>query len=118
VIYTFNDEAVGGTFNYNKLEGKIFSYHPLGRYQDEFAGVAELEGLWNIVSRWTLVGFGGAGHTDGDIPVVSEAQTIWAGGDGFRYLLARRLGLKAGIDLAWSEGTFAFYLAIGTGWRQ
>jgi hypothetical protein len=31
--------------------------------------------------------------------------------------MARRLGLKTGIDLAWSEDTFAFYIAIGTGWR-
>ena len=68
------------------------------------------------VGRWTLVGFGGVGHTDGDLPV-SESQTIWAGGVGFRYLIAKRLGLKTGIDLAWSEEDFAFYIATGTGWR-
>ena len=145
-----SNEAIGGDFNYEKWEAKIFSYHPLaekfilgvrldaegttegapfyvlpfvdlrgvpiGRYQDEFAGVAELEGLWNIVGRWTLVGFGGAGHVDGDL-VTSQRQTIWAGGIGFRYLMARRLGLKVGIDLAWSEDDFAFYIAMGTGWR-
>lgn len=149
-ILTFFNEAVGGTFNYEKVEAKLFSYHPLGqkfilgvrldaevvndgapfyglpyvdlrgvplgRYQDEFAGVAELEGLWNIVGRWTLVGFGGAGFVDGDLPT-STGETILAGGVGFRYLMARRLGLKTGIDLAWSEDTFAFYIAIGTGWR-
>lgn len=151
LVYTFNNEAFGGDFDYDKIEGKIFSYHPLGkrfilglrlegaqvsegapfyalpfvdlrgipigRYQDGFAGVGELEGLWNLVGRWTLVGFAGVGRIDGDIASISDAQTIGAGGVGFRYLLARRLGLKAGIDLAWSQENFAFYLAIGTGWR-
>lgn len=151
LIYTFYDEAVGGEFNYQKAEGKLFSYHPLGkkfilglrldgaqvndgapfyalpfidlrgvpigRYQDQFAGVAEVEGLWNIVGRWTLVGFGGVGRTDGDLPLISKGQTIWAGGTGFRYLMARRLNLKTGIDLAWSEEDFAFYIQMGTGWR-
>lgn len=150
LVFTIFDEAIGGNFNYEKWEAKIFSYHPLGekfilglradgegvtegapfyslpfidlrgvpigRYQDELALVGEIEGLWNLVGRWTLVGFGGVGHVDGDLPV-SASQTIWAGGVGFRYLIARKLGLKTGIDLAWSEEDFAFYIATGTGWR-
>ena len=62
------------------------------------------------------MGFGGVGHVAGDL-ITSTKQTIWAGGVGFRYLMARRLGLKTGIDLAWSEDDFAFYIAMGTGWR-
>ena len=31
--------------------------------------------------------------------------------------MARRLGLKTGIDLAWSEEDFGFYIAMGTGWQ-
>lgn len=150
LVFGVSDEAIGGDFNYEKWEAKIFSYHPLGekfilglraegdgvtdgapfyalpfidlrgvpigRYQDEYALVGELEGLWNIVGRWSLVGFGGVGHVNGDL-AVSESDTIWAGGVGFRYALARRLGLKAGIDLAWSEDDFAFYISTGTGWR-
>lgn len=151
LVYTYYGDSVGGEFRYDKLEGRIYSYHPLvsrfilgvrldgaqvgdgapfyalpfvdlrgipiGRYQDQFAGVAELEGLWNVIGRWTVVGFGGAGHVDGDIPILSNKQTVWAGGVGFRYLLARRLGIKAGVDFAWSEEDFAFYIGMGTGWR-
>ncbi len=125
LIYTLNDSAVGSDFDYDKIEGKWFSYQPLcerfilglrldgarvgdgapfyslpfvdlrgipiGRYQDEQVGIFELEGLWNLVGRWTLVGFGGVGHIDGDLPQISESQSVWAGGVGFRYLLARRL---------------------------
>ena len=90
---------------------------PIGRYQDQDVGVAEIEGLWNLVGRWSLVGFGGVGRTEGDLPLLSEGETIWAGGVGFRYLMARRLNLKTGIDLAWSTEDFAFYLRFGTGWR-
>lgn len=113
LIYTFYDEAVGGEFDYQKAEAKLFSYHPLGekfilglrgeaakvnegapfyalpyvdlrgvplgRFQDELATVGELEGLWNIVGRWTLVGFGGVGLIDGD-SILSHSDTIGPAG--------------------------------------
>lgn len=39
--------------------------------------------------RWWLVGFGGVGVTFGSD---NDGYTKGAGGGGFRYLLARRLG--------------------------
>mgnify|MGYP003500478953 CR=1 FL=1 len=40
-----------------------------------------------------------------------------SGGLGFRYLIARRLGLYAGIDVAKSTVDQAFYIQVGNGWR-
>ena len=40
-----------------------------------------------------------------------------AGGAGFRYLIARKLGLYTGIDVARGPETTAFYIQVGSAWR-
>jgi hypothetical protein len=80
---------------------------------------AESEIDWNITSRWTLLAFAGAGRTTNDFRALGEVdRDIHTGGIGFRYLLARVLGMRAGLDLAWnSEGDHAFYIIVGNPWR-
>ena len=74
---------------------------------------AEPEIDWNITSRWALVAFAGAGRTTNE----SRNSEVYSGGVGFRYLLARVLGLQAGLDFAWSsEGDSAFYIVMGSPW--
>ena len=53
------------------------------------------------------------------LPLGGEAdRDVYSGGAGFRYLLARVLGLQAGLDFAWSsEGDHAFYIVVGNVWR-
>lgn len=38
-------------------------------------------------------------------------------GFGFRYLMARALGLYTGLDFAWGPEDFAFYIQVGNAWR-
>ena len=45
------------------------------------------------------------------------ASNIYAGGLGFRYLIARRFGLKVGIDAAISNDDHAIYLQVGSAWN-
>ena len=80
---------------------------------------AEPEIDWNVTSRWTLLLFAGAGRATNDFPLLGEThRDIHTGGAGFRYLLARILGMRAGLDVAWnSEGDHAFYVIVGTPWK-
>jgi hypothetical protein len=41
---------------------------------------------------------------------------VGTGGAGFRYLIARRLGLQAGVDVAFGPDDPAIYLQIGHAW--
>ncbi|MBC8011183.1 MAG: BamA/TamA family outer membrane protein [Burkholderiales bacterium] len=92
---------------------------PAGRYQGRQTLVNELELRFALNPRWSLVGFGGAGQVTMADPVeVVEADLVPAGGVGFRYLLARQLGLHTGCDFAWSEDDFAFYLTLGSAWQR
>jgi hypothetical protein len=89
---------------------------PAVRYQGEQAASVELEARWQFYGRWSVVAFGGAGvaHTSRDN--FSVTQNVGAGGVGFRYELARKFGLHAGIDVAQSRGTTAVYLQVGNAW--
>jgi hypothetical protein len=90
---------------------------PALRYQGENVLVGELQARWDVTYRWSLVGFGGAGLTANEIGDFGEDSAKWAGGCGFRYLIARRLGLRVGLDFAVGPEDTVLYMGIGSAWR-
>jgi len=86
------------------------------RYMGDVAGTAEGEVRWDLDYRWSAIGFGGAGWTLTDRTLSDRTRVVGAGGAGFRYLLARAIGLRAGIDLAYGTDGFAYYVTIGSAW--
>ncbi|GAB7128075.1 BamA/TamA family outer membrane protein [Silvimonas sp. JCM 19000] len=88
-----------------------------GRYQDKNAVMAEAELRWNVDPRWSVLGFTGAGRAYGKWHSFSDAETPVAYGAGFRYLIARKLGLAVGIDAAHSKEQNAWYIEVGSAWR-
>lgn len=87
------------------------------RYQDQNAVVTEVELRWQATPRWSVLGFTGAGKAYGRWNDFSEAETATSIGAGFRYLIARKLGLSLGIDIAHSKDENAFYIQLGSAWR-
>lgn len=90
---------------------------PAARYQDANIAVLETEVRYNIDERWAVVGFLGTGRAWGKKISFDDADKPVSGGLGFRYLIARRMGLYAGIDVAKSTVDQAFYIQVGNGWR-
>ena len=90
---------------------------PAMRYQGLNTIVAEAELRYNLGERWALVGFGGAGRAYGGDVAFADAKTIGAGGAGFRYLIARKMGLYAGIDVARGPEQTVVYIQVGSAWR-
>jgi hypothetical protein len=91
---------------------------PAMRYQGKDVVTAEAEYLWGITPRWTLLFFGGVGNTTGisGLEGKSEGDTVGAGGVGFRYRIARELGLQVGVDVARGPEDTSIYLTIGSAW--
>ncbi len=93
---------------------------PAMRYQGKDVLVTEIEARWNIHPRWSLVGFTGAGKATGSLGELFESgagdpkHTI---GGGVRYLIARRLGLYTGADIARGPEETAFYIQVGGAWH-
>ncbi|MBL0142881.1 MAG: hypothetical protein IPP91_12455 [Betaproteobacteria bacterium] len=89
---------------------------PAMRYQGDRMATAEAEVRWQLEGRWSLVAFGGAGTTRTNRDTFTATQNVGSGGVGFRYELARKFGMHAGIDVAHSPGTTAVYFQIGNSW--
>ena len=89
---------------------------PAVRYQGDQAVSGEAELRWQFHERWSAVAFGGAGATRASRRNDVLRQSVGSGGVGFRYELARKFGLNAGIDIAHSPGTTAVYFVIGNAW--
>ena len=90
---------------------------PAMRYQGENVLVTELETRWNVNDRWSLVFFGGVGATADSVGDFNDSEDRWAGGGGFRYLIARLLGLYTGIDIARGPEDWVFYIQTGSAWH-
>jgi len=89
---------------------------PAMRYQGEDVIVGEVEYLWGFTPRWSLVLFAGAGRTSSVSRFDETSQTVGAGGLGFRYRLARKQGLQAGVDIARGPEDTSIYLTVGSAW--
>ncbi|WP_213306941.1 BamA/TamA family outer membrane protein [Paraburkholderia sacchari] len=87
------------------------------RFQDRNQLTAELELRYYLTPRWSVLGFGGVGRAYGNLHSFSDAPTAFGIGTGFRYLIARKLGLTMGIDVAHGPGQNAFYIQVGSAWR-
>ena len=90
---------------------------PLLRLQDRNTALVETELRWNVDARWALVGFVGAGRAWGTNTSFSEGTDTVTKGAGFRYQLARRLGMYVGVDWAWSTQDHGWDLQVGSAWR-
>jgi hypothetical protein len=89
---------------------------PAMRYQGEEVLTAEVEYLWGVTPRWTIAIFAGAGKTTTVSTFSAEGETVAAGGLGFRYRIARKLGMQLGMDVARGPEDTSIYLTVGSAW--
>jgi hypothetical protein len=91
---------------------------PLLRYQGEQMALFEAELRWQFWKRFSVVAFGGGGGAWNDFERLDNWHGVVAGGGGFRYELARRYGIHAGVDLAVSRDMVAYFFEVGSGWMR
>ena len=89
---------------------------PAMRYQGEEVLTAEVEYLWGVTPRWTIALFGGGAKTTSVSAFSTDSETVAAGGVGFRYRIARKLGLQVGMDVARGPEETSIYLTLGSAW--
>jgi hypothetical protein len=87
-------------------------------YQGEDVAEFEAELRWQWHSRFSLVGFGGAGIVRSDLFADDKDKTVTAGGAGFRYLIARKHGLHMGMDVAFGPDDPVLYVIFGNAWMR
>ena len=91
---------------------------PLMKYQDKNTILMEAEVSYNVFKRWFISGFTGVGNAFASLGEFDEGKSVTTLGTGFRYLMARKLGMQGGMDFAVSNDDFAFYIVMGTAWMK
>jgi hypothetical protein len=91
---------------------------PQMRYQGEQVAQLEAELRWQFWQRLSVVGFAGGGGAWTQFEKFDGAQGVFAGGGGVRYEVARKFGIHAGVDVAASRDTVAFYIQVGSAWSR
>jgi hypothetical protein len=89
---------------------------PALRYQGDSVVVAELEGRWAIHSRFSAVGYIGAGRAASSWGKLGDAPSRTTRGIGLRYFIARKLGMHIGLDVARGPEDTHYYMAFGSAW--
>ena len=89
------------------------------QFSNNVAVMQESEVRYSVARRWTVLAFGGAGYSAPAWHRLDDGHASFGGGAGFRYLLATRLGLGTGVDLAMGTGgsSPSIYFQIGSAWR-
>ncbi|WP_057938906.1 BamA/TamA family outer membrane protein [Algoriphagus resistens] len=91
---------------------------PAARYQGDQTYLLETEQRYDLTQRWSLIGFVGAAKALPDKVSFSDADLVYNYGTGFRYLIARKFGVRTGIDVAWSNEDFGWYIVFGSAWNN
>jgi hypothetical protein len=89
---------------------------PAERYQGNVDLLSEVEMRWDVVPRWSIMAYTGAGKAFDEWDKFNDASWAWSYGTGFRYLLARKFKLRMGIDVAHGPDTWAYYIVFGSNW--
>ena len=117
-----NRFILGSNLGAKSLSGKapFYSYPFISmrgikamQYQGSDIVQLELELRWNLTPRWSLVGFSGVGQVFGD---ETDEESVVAWGGGFRYKVAKKLGLYTGVDIATGPDDTAIYIQFGHAW--
>jgi hypothetical protein len=91
---------------------------PAAQYQGQQVLQFETEQRFDIVPRWSVVGFFGTGRTFSTSEYLEDKSWYCAGGVGFRYLIARLFRLRMGVDIARGPDQFAYYIVFGHYWDR
>ncbi|MGX5820357.1 BamA/TamA family outer membrane protein [Chitinophaga lutea] len=91
---------------------------PKGRYQGDTNMLVETEQRWNMFRRWSGVFFGGTGKAFDSFKDFGSSKWVYNYGVGARYMLARKLGIYMGADVARGPEQFAYYIQFGNAWLK
>jgi len=91
---------------------------PTARYQGQADILTEGELRWDVVTRWSLMLFGGTGKAFDKWSEFNDSKWITTVGSGFRYLLARKFQLRVGVDVARGPDKWAYYIVFGSTWLK
>jgi hypothetical protein len=111
--YRFDGMFINGDAPFYELSYINLRGFPRGLYANDQAVTLQGQVRWNVYNRWTALFFGGGGRIAEDVDELGSSGTQWAGGVGFRYMIAPKSKLTIGADFAFGNDRFEFYVQVG-----
>jgi len=111
--YRFDGQLIDGRAPFYQLSNINLRGIPWGVYADDMAVTLQGQVRWELFKRWSMLFFGGGGRVAEDVSDLGSSPTEFAGGTGFRYMIAPKAKLTIGADLAFSNGRAEFYIQLG-----
>ncbi|TDQ16627.1 hypothetical protein DFQ04_2749 [Algoriphagus boseongensis] len=90
---------------------------PAGRYQGTSTYLVETEQRYDFSLRWSGIAFAGTGKAVSPRSTFADSPWIYNYGAGVRYLVARAFKIRMGLDIAFSNDNFGYYIVFGSAWR-
>lgn len=91
---------------------------PSGRYQGTQTLLTEVENRIDLNSRWSVMAFGGLAKAFNGFDQFDEKDLVYSIGTGYRYLIARKFGLRMGMDIAAGPDSWGYYIVFGSNWLR
>lgn len=113
-IYHFDAKFTGGDVPYYmkpflELRGTSAMY-----YQGKMTGLFETQWRALFYKNWGVIGFVGAGKAFDSFSEFSDNEWVINYGTGLRYVLEKAFKTRVGVDVAWANDNFGWYIVVGT----
>lgn len=116
--FRFDSKWQSGSAPFYMQPGIVLRGVPMVRYQGDQTYVVETEQRYDIVPRWSVLAYGGLAKAPTKETSFADAKLVYNYGTGFRYLIARKFKARMGIDVAWSNDDFGWYIVFGSAWNN
>jgi hypothetical protein len=84
------------------------------RYQANNTMLAETQWRGNFYKEFALLIFAGLGKAFDTFSEFKASELVINYGTGLRYELKKAFGTRVGVDVAWANEDFGWYVIIGT----
>ena len=114
-IYHFDAQFSGGDLPFYMVPYIELRGVPIMRYQGNQTIIAEAQLRGYFYRNLALVAFCGTGKAFDEFQDFGSSEWVYNYGTGFRWEIKKIFGIRTGIDVAWSNRDFGWYVVIGTG---
>ena len=114
-IYHFDAKFSGGDVPFYRKPYVKLRGAPMMRYQGNETMLAEVQFRAFVYKAFAVVAYTGAGKAFDSFSEFDSGEWVTNYGFGLRYELKKAFGTRVGLDFAWANKQFGWYVVIGTG---
>jgi hypothetical protein len=113
-IYHFDAQSVTDKAPYYMRPYLKLRGAPVMYYQGDITALVETQWRAMFYKNWGVIGFAGAGKAFNSFSEFSDNEWVINYGTGLRYIMEKAFKTRVGVDFAWANENFGWYIVVGT----